>query len=97
MRWLITTCALVGVWVGSVREGNAESQAPRLPARQAKHASQLLEQPGVVSVGLGRDDSGNPAIIVGLEAPRPETEAALPHSLDGYPVITRVVGPVRAR
>ncbi len=70
---------------------------PSIQEVKAKHASQLLEQPGVVSVGLGRDELGNPAIIVGLEAPRPETEALLPHSLEGYPVITRVIGPVKAQ
>ena len=76
-------------------------QEPDIPSSiqevKAKHASQLLERPGVVSVGLGRDENGDAAIIVGLEAPRPETGALLPHSLEGYPVITRVIGPVKAQ
>jgi hypothetical protein len=70
---------------------------PSIQEVKAKHASQLLERPGVVSVGLGRDEEGNPAIIVGMEASHPQTEAQLPQSLEGYPVIIRVIGPVKAQ
>jgi hypothetical protein len=63
---------------------------------KAKHAEGLLEMPGVVSVGVGLDPEGRPAILVGLDGPCPETCAALPDSLEGYPLRTRVTGPAEA-
>lgn len=63
---------------------------------KTKHAEQLLELPGVVSVGIGLDSEGRPAILVGLDGPRLETCAALPASLEGYPLCTRVTGTVGA-
>jgi hypothetical protein len=50
----------------------------------------------VVSVGIGRDKDGNPAIIVGLDGSHPEIEAQLPGSLENYPVLVEVVGPIKA-
>jgi hypothetical protein len=46
---------------------------------------------------VGQDEDGNPVIIVGLDAGRARQTTRLPHSIEGYPVITQVVGPVRAR
>jgi hypothetical protein len=59
---------------------------------KARHASGLLELPGVVSVGLGLDAEGRPVIVVGLDGPRPETCARLPGSLEGHPVRSEVIG-----
>ena len=42
---------------------------------KAQHEKSLLQLPGVVSVGIGQDENGNPAIIVGLAHPDPETES----------------------
>ena len=61
------------------------------------HEARLLALPGVVSVGLGRDDHGNPAIIVGLDRSRPKTEAQLPCALDHYPVVVQIIGPIKAQ
>jgi hypothetical protein len=43
-----------------------------------QHEARFLDMPGVVSVGMGLDPNGNQAIIVGLDGPRPETEAKIP-------------------
>ena len=64
---------------------------------KAKYEAQLLQMPGVVSVGIGRDESNRPAIIIGLEGPNPETESKLPESLEGYPVRVRTVGKITAQ
>ena len=53
--------------------------------------------PGVVSVGIGLDPSGNQAIIVGLEAPNPETETNIPDMVEGFPVIVRIIGSLKAQ
>ncbi len=70
---------------------------PDIEQVKDKHAARLLALPGVVSVGIGRGPDGGKAIVVGLDRPRPETETKLPRLLDGYPVRTEVIGPVRAR
>lgn len=62
-----------------------------------KHEARLLALPGVVSVGIGLDKDNNPAIIVGLDGPRPKTEAQLPQFLEGYPVVVQIVGPIKAQ
>ena len=33
---------------------------------KAEHESRLIAMPGVVSVGLGQDTSGNPVIVIGV-------------------------------
>jgi len=64
---------------------------------KTRHESRLLQMPGVVSVGIGRDENGQPAIMVGLKSPHSETESKLPASLEGYPVRVRTVGRIDAR
>ena len=64
---------------------------------KARHASRMLQLPGVVSVGIGRNEKGEPAIVVGLVDPHSETESQLPQRLEGYPVVTRIVGRIKAR
>jgi len=61
------------------------------------NAERLLALPGVVMVGIGLNEAGEPAIIVGLDRERSETREQLPATLDGYPVVARVVGMIRAR
>ena len=62
-----------------------------------QHETLLLDMPGVVSVGIGLDSNGQQAIIVGLDGPRPETEAKIPAVLEGFPVITQIVGSIKAQ
>ena len=64
---------------------------------KTQHEARLLQLPGVVSVGLGRDEKGNAAIIVGLERPEPATESQLPSRLEGYPLVIRIVGQIKAQ
>ena len=61
------------------------------------HEAELMATPGVVSVGVGQDENGKPVIIVGLDQPRPEAQELLPQSLDGYPVVVRIIGPIKAQ
>jgi hypothetical protein len=68
-----------------------------IEATMAKHVDDLMAQPTVVSVGIGLDDDGNPAIVVGVTRATEGEEVDLPTSLDGHPVVVRVVGEIRAR
>jgi hypothetical protein len=70
---------------------------PTIQEVKAEHVDRLMALPGVVSVGIGRDSAGNPAIVIGLDGPRPETRAQLPASLGDYPVVVHVTGPIRAQ
>jgi len=64
---------------------------------KAVHEQRLLALPGVVSVGIGLDGHGRQAIIVGLDSPRPETVVQLPHEIEGHPVLTQILGPIKAQ
>ena len=64
---------------------------------KTKHEARLLQLPGVVSVGLGRDENGNSAIIVGLERPESAKDSHVPSRLEGYPVVIRIVGQIKAQ
>ncbi len=64
---------------------------------KAKSEEQLLTLPGVVSVGIGRNTEGDPAIIVGLDGVHPESESQIPQSLHDYPVVIKVTGSVKAQ
>ncbi len=70
---------------------------PSIQEVKARHEARLMEKPGVVAVGLGRDTDGRQAIIVSLDRERPDTRAAIPEALEGYAVRVQVIGPVRAR
>ena len=64
---------------------------------KTQYEAQLLQLPGVVSVGIGRDENGKPAILVGLVHPNPATESQLPARLGGYPVVIQTVGQIKAQ
>ena len=71
--------------------------SPSIQEIKKRHENRLLILPSVVSVGIGRDKDGNPAIINGLDGSYPEIEAQLPGSLENYPVLVEVVGPIKAQ
>jgi len=62
-----------------------------------KHAARLLAMPGVISVGIGRNPDGKSVIVIGLDAPRPQTQKKLPKELNGYPARVEIIGPVKAQ
>ena len=64
---------------------------------KSKYTADLMALPGVVSVGIGRDRDGQLAIMVGLDGSHPEVVDKIPQELESYPVITHVIGPVKAR
>ena len=63
---------------------------------KAMHVDELMAIPGVVSVGIGLDEDGHRAILIGLDRPRAEDDV-LPDSLEGHPVVVQVIGEIRAR
>ena len=71
--------------------------SPSIQEAKKKHEARLLALPGVVSVGIGLDQEGNQAIIVGLDRQRPETEAQIPRVLENHPVLVQIIGPIKAK
>jgi len=74
-----------------------KNMTPSIQDVKKKHEARLMSLPGVVSVGIGRDPQGNPAVIVGMDSPRAETQARIPPQLDGYPLLIQIVGPLKAQ
>jgi len=91
--------ALPAIWIVLIAIAFAEEldMPSSIKEVKSRHEARLLQLPDVVSVGIGRDESGNPAIIVGLKRSNPATESRLPAELEGYPVRSRIVGEIKAR
>jgi len=81
----------------AVAMGGDSKMSSSIKDVKTRHVAQLLKMPGVVSVGIGRDENGKPAIIIGLEGPDPETESRLPAKLEGYPLRVQTVGKISAQ
>lgn len=64
---------------------------------KTRHAAQLMQLPGVVSVGIGQDADSHPVIIVGLDRATEANKARIPESLEGFRVIAREIGTVKAQ
>ncbi len=64
---------------------------------KAKHESDLMGVPGVVSVGIGRGEQGESIIVVGVENDEAAKNAKVPQRLEGYAVRVQVIGAVRAQ
>jgi hypothetical protein len=71
--------------------------SPSIQEVKKKYEARLLALPGVVSVGIGRNNEGDPAIVVGLEYPHPETEVQIPEVLENHPVLVQIVGRIKAQ
>jgi hypothetical protein len=70
---------------------------PTIHEVKARHEGELLALEGVVSVGIGRDASGQAVIVVGVESSAPEIQSRLPRQLEGYSVAVEPTGGVRAQ
>ena len=77
--------------------GGGSDMSPSIKDVKAKYEAQLLQMPGVVSVGIGRDENSQSIIVIGLESSNPETESKLPKKLEGYPVRVQTVGKIVAQ
>ena len=71
--------------------------SPTIEEVKARHVDSLMALPSVVSVGIGLNEAGDPAIVVGLDAPNPDTQERIPGELEGHPVEVQIIGPIRPR
>ncbi len=64
---------------------------------KARHTAAIMNTPGVISMGIGKDSCGNPVIAIGVEKDSAEIRDAIPQKLDGYPVEIKVMGSIRTQ
>ena len=77
--------------------GDDLGMSPSIQEVKKQHEAQFLEMNGVVSIGIGLDPDGNQAIIVGLDGSCPETEANIPKTIEGFPVVVQTIGSIKAQ
>ena len=70
---------------------------PSIKDVKRTHETRLLALPDVVSVGIGQDEHGKAAIVIGLAKPNAATAAKIPDDIDGYSVIVRTTGSIKAQ
>ncbi len=63
---------------------------------KSKYEKRLLNMPGIVSVGIGRNANGNEILIVGLDGSHPDTVVKLPKVLKGFQVQVEIMGSLSA-
>ena len=93
-HWLLIPLFLLSAILFS---GDNPMPIPSIQDVKKKHEAKLMSLPGVVSVGIGLDPGGRPAVIVGLDKSRPEVQAQIPSQLEGHPLIIQILGPIKAQ
>lgn len=79
--------AVISGWFG----GRAMPDSPHATEVLTRHAEKLMRLRGVLSVGLGRTEGGDVAIVVGLENPLAVPEN-IPAEVEGIPIVIQNVG-----
>lgn len=51
-----------------------------------RHSMRLLSLPGVIGVGLERDENGNSVLTIHVDADDPEVYSKLPKQIEGHPI-----------
>ena len=94
MRTIVLAIVLITPWLAL---GDDLAMSPSIQEVKKQHEARFLDMPGVVSVGIGLDPHGNQAIIVGMDASNPEIEADIPEMIEGFPVIIKIIGSLKAQ
>ena len=101
LQWSIGLICLVGVaFTTGCGEPMAQNNSPP-PKRDINavlrdHDQELLAIPGVVGVYVALlEDGKTPCLKVMLARKTPETERAIPKTLEGHPVVTEITGEIR--
>lgn len=75
----------------------AMGMKPTIQKIKASNEASLMATPGVVSVGIGKDATGQEIIIVGVEQDSAQIRSAIPQQLNGYSVKIQPMGPIKAQ
>jgi hypothetical protein len=66
-----------------------------LRAIKKRHSARLLQQQGVSGVGIEKDETGGPVLVVHLATDDPEIRGRLPDEIEGNRILYRWSGPFR--
>lgn len=89
---------LIMVLVGACHAADVDTMEKKsIKDIKEEHEARLMAMPGVVSVGLGLDDAGSPAVIIGIESEGYADTLILPRELYNYPVKFMVMGSIKAQ
>jgi hypothetical protein len=88
---------LLAWWVGILCACEDKTMTDDIYNVKRQNEAKLMSLPGVVSVGIGQDHNGKPAIVVGLTTATPATERQVPDRISGFPVIIETVGTIKAQ
>lgn len=91
---LLPACGLLSHHGGSSDDDMADATIEEVLEH---HTPAWMRLHGVVGTGIGLCQGDVPCIRIFLSAPSPETEAAIPRKVDGYPVDLVVTGLIRPR
>jgi hypothetical protein len=93
---LLISAPLVIGCQNNMAQTNSPSPKRDINSVLATHDKELMKIPNVVGVYVGLfKDGKTPCLKVMLARKSPETERAIPRSLEGYPVVTEVTGKIR--
>jgi len=76
-------------------ESSGAMSQSRLADVLARHTHALLAVPGVLGTGEG-EEAGRPVFLVLVDRATPELRARIPSTIEGYPVVIRETGKVKA-
>ena len=99
----LTLClTLLGPVAGGCQDAPADNRAEAMTTAATdiaqvleRHTAELMSLPGVAGVGQSFCD-GAPCILVLVVERTPQLEKNIPSVLEGYPVIIKVTGEIRA-
>ena len=94
MRTIALAIVLITPWLAL---GDDPGMSPSIQKVKKQYEARFLDMPGVVSVGIGLDPNGNQAIIVGMDASNPEIEAHIPEIIEGFHIIIKIIGTLKAQ
>ena len=99
----LTLCLTLLVPIaGGCQDGPADNRAEAMTTAASdiaqvleRHTDELMSLPGVVGVGQSSCD-GDPCILVLVVERTPQLEKNIPSALEGYAVVIKVTGEIRA-
>ena len=100
-RWTLALACVLALVTGCREESVREEDHVKHPTRPIvdvlkDHSPELMALPGVTAVGESALPDGTPCIKVFLKSGDSEYRKRIPHSIEGYMVVTDVSGEIRA-
>jgi hypothetical protein len=94
--FVLCAAAVIALLSTHMARSDSPPSARDINSVLAAHDKQLLAMPNVVGVYVGvLRDGKTPCLKVMLAKASAETQAAIPHTIDGFAVVVEVTGPIK--